>query len=162
MNQFVERQRLASFTSQLPPTPQNNYNVGSASANAVSPNNPVNGRVVGTVASSNSPQVHQTNRNQQLPPPHRNHNQHQPQNNHRQTAAAPVTTPAPAPAPVPAAAPRTVVPHIQQRIMSIASADIVTADLLQPGTIVSVNDDDVPVEAEAFLADDVVFTITPN
>eukprot|EP01040_Poterioochromonas_malhamensis_P012402 gene12402-13559_t len=162
VNQFVERQRLASFTSQLPPTSQNN-NIGSASPNAISPNSPVNGRIVGTVASpSNSPQVHQTNRNQQLPPPHRNHNQHQPQNNHRQTAAAPVTTPAPAPAPVPAAAPRTVVPHIQQRIMSIASADIVTADLLQPGTIVSVNDDDVPVEAEAFLADDVVFTITPN
>lgn len=138
VNRFVEQQQLAFFNSQLPATATNNHN-----------NNNNDG---GHVAIPNHAHQQASSRSAPAPAP-----------------AAPVrpaahshsqpSSPVPAPLPVlPDVPTYSAVAVIHQRPVDLANADqVVRAQLLDQA--IASTEEDAPVEAEAFLADDVIFTV---
>jgi hypothetical protein len=151
VNQFLERQRTAAFVSQLPPIPnarnQQSSNVGTYS-NRNSRRIPVTD-ISSPPSPNNQPlPAAPQNRPNRIPvfsPPVVGDNSYSIDSSNITRIEEPVT-----------AAVRAV-PHHHDRPVSIALSDIVRADLLT--SIVSAVGDE-PVEAEAFLADDLVFTVS--
>jgi hypothetical protein len=138
VNRFVEQQQLAFFNSQLPATVNNN-------ANNHNNNNNNDG---GHVAIPNPAHQQTSSRSapaQPVRPAAHSHSQ--------------PSSPVPAPLSVlPDVPTYSAVAVIHQRPVDLANADqIVRAQLLDQA--IASTEEDAPVEAEAFLADDVIFTV---
>jgi hypothetical protein len=154
VNQFLERQRTSAFVSQLPPIPnarnQQNSNTGINSNRNSRRMSRIQVTDISSPPSPNNrplPVAPPQNRSNRIPvfsPPIVDDNYSNNDSNNMRIEE-------------PVAAAVTAIPHHHDRPVSIALSDIVRADLLT--NIVSAVGDE-PVEAEAFLADDLVFTVS--